>query len=127
MRLGSFRYTWPQMLDRSKTVTRRLAWCWAHAGVLVLPVYQAMGRKAGEPLVHLDWPIEVIHERWEPLDQIDHDDCAAEGFPELDPAGFVAMFCDHMRCAPDVLVHRIAFRHVTDYTGPLRPEKRTTP
>ncbi len=124
MRLGSFRYTWPQMLDRSKTVTRRLGWRWAKPGTLVLPVYQAMGRRAGEPLVHLDWPIEVISSTWEPLQQITQADVVAEGFPDLEPAGFVVMFCNHMGGYPGDLVNRFHFRHRTDYTGPLRPEKR---
>ena len=35
-----------------------------------------------------------------------------EGFPILTPLEFVAMFCEHMKCAPDTEITRLEFRYV---------------
>lgn len=106
----SFALTKAQLLDGSKTVTRRLGW-WGKLkpGDRVLAVEKCMGLKKGERQTVL-CEIEVVSVRREPLHAIDQDDVIREGFPHMTPAGFVAMFCHHMKCKPFHDVTRIEFR-----------------
>jgi hypothetical protein len=51
--------------------------------------------------------------RREPLDAITAADVAAEGFPQMTPAEFVAFFCrTHRSCGPGTEVTRIEWRYV---------------
>lgn len=87
-RLLSCALTETQVIDRSKTETRRLGW-WEdkHGNRLVMPydrlqlVRKAMGRKPGEPLVVLAH-VEVTEVVRECLHFISKDEVAAEGFPD---------------------------------------------
>jgi hypothetical protein len=109
----SFQLTQPQIRSRTKDVTRRCGWQKLKAGDRLFAVEKCMGLKKGEHRVVLA-TIEIVSVTAEPLHLIaDYpDDCAREGFPELTPAEFVAMFCRHMRCLPEQLVQRIEFRYV---------------
>ncbi|MBL9102141.1 MAG: hypothetical protein JNL82_14350 [Myxococcales bacterium] len=116
-RLMSFAMTEPQLLDGSKDVTRRLGWeglvgrATASTPVRLVGVRKAMGLKRGETHHRLRMVL-VVDARRERLDAIDADDCRREGFPELTPAQFVAMFCEaHPGCTPATIVTRIVFRH----------------
>lgn len=111
MRLMSFMLTTAQILDRSKTVTRRLGWEELAPGTRLKAVEKAMGLKNGER-VNVLAEIEVVSVTQERLSLISAEDCAREGFPDLTPAQFVAMFCEHMRCKPTRRVNRIEFRYV---------------
>lgn len=106
-------HTQQQMRDRTKTVTRRLGWEFANPGDRVLSVSKSQGRKRGE-LPEIFGPIEFTMVHREPLNIIDADEVAAEGFPEMDPAQFIEMFCDHMRCRADVILTRLAFLFVCE-------------
>jgi hypothetical protein len=53
--------------------------------------------------------------RREPLNAITGDDCRREGFPHMTPAGFAAMFCEHMGGDEDQEVGRIEFKRVEAY------------
>ena len=99
MRNISFQLTRPQIVARTKTVTRRVGWQWLEPGTLLSAVEKTQGLKKGEHVVRLA-TLRVLSVRRERLDQITAADCAAEGFPELTPAQFVAMFCDAMGCVP---------------------------
>lgn len=111
MRNMSFMLTKPQILDRSKTVTRRLGWQHLTAGVLLRAVEKGMGLKKGETVVELG-VIRVVDVRREPLRMITADDCAREGFSEMSVDEFVAMFCrTHKGCTPETEITRIAFEH----------------
>ena len=108
MRLMSFALTWPQILDGSKTVTRRLGWQSLMQGDLIRPARKVRGvrredREEGPALF-----VERVNIL--PLDAITQDDVRREGFPDMTPAEFVAMFCRHMRCTPSTMVTRIEFR-----------------
>ena len=98
MRLMSFALTERQLMDGTKTVTRRTGWADLAPGTHLLAVRKAMGLKRGEKAVVL-CEIEVVSVWREPLDHITREDVIAEGFPEWadDPLAFVAMFCKHMR------------------------------
>lgn len=115
MRLMSFALTTAQLLNGSKTVTRRVGWENLVAGQRIKAVKKAMGLKKGEqPEVLAE--IEVVSVRRERLDAIDQADCAAEGFPDFKPRDFVAMFCAHMKIAEPVI-------RVTEL-GPFESRKR---
>ena len=87
----SFSMTERQLLDGSKTVTRRLGWVHLKPGDKLLAVRKAQGLKRGERQVVLG-TITVVDVRREALDAITRDDCTREGYPDLSPAQFVDMF-----------------------------------
>lgn len=114
MRMMSFALTERQLMDGTKTVTRRTGWQNLRPGDRLLAVRKAMGLKKGEKIQPL-CEIEVVHVRREKLGDIDKADCAAEGFPCLSTDEFTAMFIKHMgvRQPPDMVdVTRIEFRKV---------------
>lgn len=110
-RLMSVALTEQAVRDRRKTVTRRLGWLYAQPGMPLTLCRKVMGRRAGEPLVRVA-EVEVVSVRRERLDAITPAEVLAEGFPELDPAGFVAMFCQAMKCQPGAEVTRIEWRYL---------------
>lgn len=116
--------THEQIADRSKDVTRRLGWAFlvekhretmeaTGRGVRLTVVHKCMGLKKGEKQRVLA-EIETVDVRREPLDAImtEPDGPAREGFPDLAPAGFVALFCKSQRCYPSTEVTRIEFRYL---------------
>lgn len=113
MRCMSFALTEPQLMDGSKTVTRRIGWANLQPGTRLLAVRKAMGLKAGEKMQAL-CEIEVVSVRRERIDAITPADVLAEGFPHwTNQVGeFVAMFCKHMNVRPENEVTRIEFRKV---------------
>ncbi|HEY8376723.1 MAG TPA: ASCH domain-containing protein [Nannocystis sp.] len=92
----SFALTERQLLDGSKTVTRRVGWRNLKPGDRLLAVRKAMGLKPGEKVQPL-CEIEVVSVRRERLDAITPADVLAEGFPQwTNQVGeFVRMFCEH--------------------------------
>lgn len=107
----SFFLTTPQFRARTKTVTRRKGWHYLRQGDRLTAVVKGQGLKKGEKVERLG-EIEVVHVWVEPLDQILPDDVRREGFPNMTPAEFCAMFCEHNGCAPDQLVTRIEFKYL---------------
>lgn len=97
MRNMSFALTTEQVRLRTKTVTRRTGWATLTPGTLIQPVVKGMGLKPGEKVEKIGGPIRVVSVRRERLDAIEseygQDECRAEGFPNLSPVEFVAMFC----------------------------------
>lgn len=115
----SFMLTIDQVRAGTKDVTRRRGWAFLRAGDQVMAVEKAQGLKAGERLVRIR-PIEVVSNINERLDQVVRDpaygreEMRREGFPDLAPEDFVAMFCrTHRPCQPWWVVNRIAFRYLT--------------
>lgn len=98
MRMMSFALTERQLMDGTKTVTRRTGWDSAQVGEHLLAVRKSMGLKKGEKAVVL-CEIVVLSVHREPLRNIGYYDVIAEGFPEWAdrPEEFVKMFCKHMR------------------------------
>ena len=114
MRLMSFALTEAQLMDGSKTVTRRTGWANLRAGERLCAVRKAMGLRPGEKVVRL-CEIDVVDVQRVPIDCIDVADCIAEGFPHLAPLQFVAMFAKAMNMRGDlgtISVTRIEFRKV---------------
>lgn len=110
-RLMSVALTTPQVIARSKTVTRRDGWRFLKPGDRLTLCPKVMGFRRGEhPERIVD--VEVLSVRRERLDAITADDVAAEGL-EMTPAEFVAFFCrTHKGCRPDSEVTRIEWRYL---------------
>lgn len=116
----SFALTTAQILEGTKTVTRRLGWANLRPGEQLRPVRKCMGLRFGEKLDVLRDPTTVVDIRREPLramlDNLEYgySECVLEGFglhPDYrDPGSFVAMFCaTHRGCTPETVVTRIEF------------------
>lgn len=110
----SFALTTTQVLDRTKTVTRRLGWETLKPGTLLQAVEKGQGLKKGERVRKLA-VIRVVDIRRERLDAITGEDVVREGFPKLSPRSFVLMFCDtHRKCMSITPVTRIEFEYVDE-------------
>ena len=107
----SFKLTTPQILNKSKTVTRRLGWHNLKPGTLIWACLQCQGLKKGQKVRKLAL-IRITNVTKEPLNSIPARDCPLEGFPHMTPQQFVAFFCLHNRCSPTKLVNRIEFEYV---------------
>jgi hypothetical protein len=115
MRMMSFALTERQLMDGTKTVTRRTGWQNLKAGDRLLAVRKAMGLKAGEKVQPL-CEIEVVSVRSERLSDITPADVLAEGFPQWtnNVAEFVSMFAAH---------HRVdEWRHGSKYSRKMTGE-----
>jgi hypothetical protein len=109
----SFALTERQLLDGSKTVTRRLGWTWLadatqRGPVPLVAVRKAMGLGPGGKVVRLREISVTRAERVHLFDTTDQD-AVDEGFPHLTGREFVDMFCEHMRVSSTTLVTRIEF------------------
>lgn len=122
MRNMSFALTTSQIMNGSKTVTRRLGWLNLKPGQQVRPVRKCMGLRPGEKLDVLRDPLTIISVRCEPLramlDDLDYGfrECELEGFGRHPvyrwPSGFIGMFCaTHKGCTPDTVITRIEFSY----------------
>lgn len=124
MRRMSFALTTDAVLNRTKTVTRRLGWSFLKPGDRLLAVDKIRTRNAKKLAV-----IEVVSVRREPLNWITDAELEREGFstshyfgaygPEFPNGGygargFVNMFCHGMKCAETDEVTRIEFRYIND-------------
>lgn len=106
----SFALTTQQILDRTKTVTRRRGWANLKPGTLIRAVRKGMGLKPGEQVEPLAI-LCVVGVRREPLHAIDDDDVECEGF--IMPAHeFIEMFCGEMGGDRYQIVTRIEFRYI---------------
>ena len=116
-RLMSVQLTEQAVVERRKTVTRRLGWADLKPGDPLTLCRKVMGRRRSdgtvEPLVRLA-EVWVWSARRERLDAITYPDCVREGFPHMGPPEFVAFFCEHMRCQPDTEVTRIEWRYTEE-------------
>ncbi|WP_433622756.1 hypothetical protein [Nocardia sp. CA-120079] len=114
--------TEPQVQARTKTVTRRLGWQMLRGGDRLTLCRKVMGRKPGEPLVRIT-DVEVVSIRREPLDAIEPDDVAAEGFPQMSPPEFIDFFrASHRGCTPSTDVTRIEWRYLDQHHSQEREE-----
>lgn len=111
-RLMSVSLTEQAVLDRTKTVTRRLGWLFLKPGDTLTLCRKVMGRKKDEPLVRLA-EVRVVSVRREPLWDITSDEVVREGFPGWPPSRFVAFFMRHMRCPVDAPLTRIEWEYLS--------------
>lgn len=113
MRNMSFMLTVEQIRNRTKTVTRRLGSKNAKPGEVRQPIVKGQGLKKGEHVVRINGPIRFVAVSRERVRAITPEDVAREGFPNMTPAGFIAMFCQHNACKPSKVVTRIEFTYET--------------
>jgi hypothetical protein len=105
----SFALTTDQVRRGTKDVTRRLGWGNLKPGERFWAVVKAMGLKPGEKIQRIIL-LECVSNKRVRLSSITKQDVVREGFPEMTPANFVAMFCQHMKCKPSEVVNRIEFK-----------------
>jgi hypothetical protein len=103
----SFALTQEQLLDGSKTVTRRLGWRMLRRGDVVQAIDKHNYREKGACVVLGVCTVRSI--RREPLNAITDEDVRREGFPAMTAAQFVTFFSQNMKCGPDIYVTRIEF------------------
>ena len=107
----AFSITIHQMYECTKTVTRRLEWGYLKPGDTVCAVERSRGLKKGEGVKKIGL-IEIQSVIRERLDQITHEDCIREGFPDMTPEQFVDMFMRASGCSSSQIVNRISFKHL---------------
>lgn len=107
----SFALTTPQVLARTKTVTRRLGWASLTPGTLLQAVEKGQGLKKGERVRKL-CVIRVTDVRREQLYLITAGDVVREGFPGMTPFEFVVFFNQANGTRPLDVVTRIEFEYV---------------
>jgi hypothetical protein len=117
MRNISFALTACQILQQTKTVTRRLGWVKTPRGLAVRPVFKAQGIPRGGHPTTLGGAIIIVDVRREALDRMLTDqrygleETHHEGFPAWTPEQFVEMFTTHNNCLYSAEVTRIEFRY----------------
>jgi hypothetical protein len=116
----SFSITTRQMYEGTKDVTRRLGWSSLNAGDIVYAVEKGTGLKKGEKIRRIGL-IEIVSVSQEPLWKITKADVIREGFPEMNAAEFVDMFCATHKCTMYQWVNRIEFKHLYEAQQCLHP------
>jgi hypothetical protein len=112
------------VIERRKTVTRRLGWRFLKPGNRLSLCRKVQGRRPGEPLVRLA-EVEVVDVSREHLDQITHIEIQREGFTGWTTGEFVQMFSAAMRCDPSTMVTRIEWRYLDPPLDHLTPARVT--
>ena len=128
-RLLSVSHTEQAVIDRRKTVTRRLGWRKLTEGTRLTLCRKVMGRRRDEPLVRLA-EVEVVNVHRERLWHITDEDILREGvagdhwletYTEHDnpamigqptPGAWVAWFAEVMGCNPEDYVTVIEWRYL---------------
>ena len=113
-RLMSVTLTEQQVIDRTKTVTRRKGWLFLKPGDRLTLCRKVMGRRKGDPLVRLA-EVEVYDVTRQQLriDNTGHD-AALEGFGDWSWSEFVEFFCGHMGGDATQVVTRIEWRYLDE-------------
>lgn len=108
----SFYLTTRQVAAREKDVTRRNGWHRARVGQVVQPIIKGQGLKRGERVEKIGGPIRFVGVRREPLNAITAADVRREGFPNLTPAEFVALYRRANGGKRNQIVTRIEFEYL---------------
>lgn len=119
MRNMSFALTTKQILNQTKTVTRRDGWRFLKPGDLIQAVEKGMGLKKGEKVKKLA-VLKVVSVRQEPLNEIHkvsnywREELDKEGFPHFEyPYQFTDMFIKSHKGVRDTTpITRIEFEYV---------------
>lgn len=110
----SFMLTRQQILDGTKTVTRRLGWRKLKAGQILNACEKCQGLKKGEKIKVMR-RIRVTSVHSEPLNAITQDEVIREGFPDFTPSQFKAFFClSHKDCTDATEVTVINFEYIDE-------------
>lgn len=112
MRRMSFSMTTDQIRRQEKTVTRRIGWTDLRQGDRFVGIEKGQGLKKGEKQIVIAPLLECISNMRLMIYEIDQGDCIREGFPDLTPDKFIAMFCKANRVKPTDVCQRIEFKYV---------------
>jgi len=110
----SFMLTTNQVINKTKTVTRRDGWWFLKPGDIVNAVEKGMGLKKGEK-VNVLCQIRILSTQRIGLGDINDSDLIAEGFPDMSADEFIAMFAESHgieRPTPDYPINRIEFEYL---------------
>lgn len=116
MRNISFALTTRQILEQSKTVTRRTGWAFLRPGEILQAIEKGQGLKKGEHVRRLG-AIQILDVRRERPRRMYDDpeygalEVVAEGFPDFTPAQFVELLCLANNITPDTMITRIEFTY----------------
>jgi len=108
----SFSMTTDQILNKTKTVTRRFSWWDLSVGTQLQPVVKCMGLKKGEKIKKLGGLIEIISVKMERLDKITDNDVILEGFPHWKSDDFINFLQKHYKCDRGTIINRIKFKYL---------------
>ena len=129
-RLMSVSHTEQAVVERRKTVTRRLGWRMLKPGDTLTLCRKVQGRRRKdgtvEPLVRLA-EVEVVSIRREALIAMTDDDVPREGvpveqwgaYPGRGKWAWVEWFCDTMSVLPETEITRIEWRYLPSDGGML--------
>ena len=122
-RLMSVSLTEQAVVERRKTVTRRLGWTFLKPGDRLTLCRKVMGRKPGESLVRLA-EVEVVSVRRERLSDMTSEDVPREAVPGTEgwsPVKWSEWYAGKMGCGVGSEVTRIEWRYldvtVSEVTG----------
>lgn len=108
----SFSLTTEQVRRRQKTVTRRNGWTFARVGMIVQPVIKCQGIPKGGHVEKIGGPIRFTAVDRVVLGDISAQDVYREGFPDLTPREFVALYKRANGGLRDQIVTRIQFEYL---------------
>ena len=113
MRNMSFFLTTEQILNQTKTVTRRMGWYFLKPGDIIMACVKCQGLKKGEKIEKI-CQLKILNTRREHLSEITKDDCIKEGFPEMSHYDFTSMFIkfNKLKSYNDCYVNRIEFEYL---------------
>ena len=106
----SFMMTKDQLLDGSKTVTRRMGWKFLKLGDQVMACEKCRGLDKDGKIKR--YGLIEIEQVWtEQLDEITRTEVLREGFPNMSVDEFIDYFiAGHKSCKRDSIITRIQFR-----------------
>lgn len=108
----SFMLTKEQIINKTKTVTRRVGWAFLKVGDILNACEKCQGLKKGDKINKL-CQIKVTSTGLEPLNKISYTEVIREGFEDLSPAEFISFFIkSHKGTNSDSLVNRIEFEYL---------------
>lgn len=108
----SFMLTTQAIIDRRKTVTRRLGWKFLKPGEIVNAVEKCQGLKKGEKVQRI-CQLRIVSVKRETLRGVTQRECEREGFPSMSPADFRDFFIKaHKGCDMATQITRIQFEYV---------------
>ncbi len=113
MRNISCFHTTDQVLARTKTVTRRLAWRGLKPGTMLRVVRKSMGMRKGDRVEKLA-VVRVVSVRREWLWEVTREDVVKEGFPDWSRADFIEFFTGAMGVGPSQEVTRIEWEYADE-------------
>jgi hypothetical protein len=107
----SFFLTKDQIVNQTKTVTRRAGWLFLKVGDILNACEKCQGVGKGNKVVKI-CQIKVTNIRRESLADITSEDVILEGFPKMTKKEFILFYSKHNKYRISDLVTRIEFEYL---------------